>query len=85
MPTPFLTGLDRVLDSADVKWTGVPGWETRTGGNAAAAPWPPRCGYSRTTRLRPQPASTITATTNASIRYPRMPPIMPQARATATN
>lgn len=31
MPTPFLTGLGRVLDSADVKWTGVPGWETRTG------------------------------------------------------
>ena len=28
---PFLTGLGRVLDSAGVKWTGVPGWETRTG------------------------------------------------------
>ena len=31
MPTPFLTGLGRVLDSAGVKWSGVPGWETRTG------------------------------------------------------
>ena len=28
---PFLTGLGRVLDSAGVKWDGVPGWETRTG------------------------------------------------------
>lgn len=28
---PFLTGLGRVLDTAGVKWTGVPGWETRTG------------------------------------------------------
>lgn len=28
---PFLTGLGRVLDSAGVKWSGVPGWETRTG------------------------------------------------------
>lgn len=28
---PFLTGLGHVLDSAGVKWTGVPGWETRTG------------------------------------------------------
>ena len=28
---PFLTGLRRVLDSAGVKWSGVPGWETRTG------------------------------------------------------
>ena len=28
---PFLTGLGRVLDSAGVQWTGVPGWETRTG------------------------------------------------------
>lgn len=33
MPTPFLTGLGRVLDTALGKagWTGVPGWETRTG------------------------------------------------------
>ncbi|MCO0632837.1 LysM peptidoglycan-binding domain-containing protein [Micrococcus yunnanensis] len=31
MPIPFLTGLGRVLDSAGVKWSGVPGWETRTG------------------------------------------------------
>lgn len=31
MTAPFLTGLGRVLDSADVKWIGVPGWETRTG------------------------------------------------------
>ena len=31
MPTPFLTGLGRVLDTAGVKWSGVPGWETRTG------------------------------------------------------
>ena len=33
MPTPFLTGLGRVLDSAVGRknWTGVPGWETRTG------------------------------------------------------
>lgn len=31
MPTPFLTGLGRVLDSAGVQWSGVPGWETRTG------------------------------------------------------
>lgn len=31
MPIPFLTGLGRVLDSAGVEWTGVPGWETRTG------------------------------------------------------
>ena len=31
--TPFLTGLGRVLDSAvgPDNWTGVPGWETRTG------------------------------------------------------
>ena len=28
---PFLTGLGRVLDSAGVKWSSVPGWETRTG------------------------------------------------------
>ena len=35
MPTPFLTGLGRVLDSAVGRdnWTGVPGWETRTGYN----------------------------------------------------
>lgn len=33
MPTPFLTGLGRVLDTAvgPDNWTGVPGWETRTG------------------------------------------------------
>ena len=31
MPIPFLIGLGRVLDSAGVKWSGVPGWETRTG------------------------------------------------------
>ena len=33
MPIPFLTGLGRVLDTALGKdgWTGVPGWETRTG------------------------------------------------------
>ena len=31
MPTPFLTGLGRVLDNAGVTWEGVPGWQTRTG------------------------------------------------------
>ena len=33
MPIPFLTGLGRVLDTAvgPDNWTGVPGWETRTG------------------------------------------------------
>ncbi|MCT1857339.1 LysM peptidoglycan-binding domain-containing protein [Micrococcus luteus] len=33
MPIPFLTGLGRVLDTAVGRdnWTGVPGWETRTG------------------------------------------------------
>ena len=31
MPTPFLTGLGRVLTTAGVTWEGVPGWETRTG------------------------------------------------------
>lgn len=33
MPTPFLTGLGRVLDTAVGRdnWTGVPGWQTRTG------------------------------------------------------
>lgn len=31
MPIPFLTGLGRVLTTAGVQWTGVPGWETRTG------------------------------------------------------
>ena len=31
MTAPFLTGLGRVLDSAGVRWIGVPGWETRTG------------------------------------------------------
>lgn len=31
MPIPFLTGLGRVLDTAGVKWTDVPGWDTRTG------------------------------------------------------
>ncbi|MDK8526542.1 LysM peptidoglycan-binding domain-containing protein [Trueperella bernardiae] len=33
MPTPFLTGLGRVLDTAvgPDNWTGVPGWENRTG------------------------------------------------------
>lgn len=31
LPIPFLTGLGGVLDSAGVKWSGVPGWETRTG------------------------------------------------------
>lgn len=31
MPTPFLTGLGRVLTTAGVTWEGVPGWEARTG------------------------------------------------------
>ena len=45
MPIPFLTGLGRVLDSAGVKWTGVPGWETRTGYTDPDGTGAPR-GYS---------------------------------------